>query len=41
MIRIFPWLGDSLCHPNIDEGVVKALGEYGVVEFQELHRETI
>ena len=39
--RIFPLMGDFSCYPNIDKDVVKALGEYGVVDFQELGWDTI
>ena len=37
--RIFPLLGDFSCYPNIDKDVVKALGDCGVVDFQEFGRE--
>ena len=30
--RVYPFLGDFSRCPNIDMGVVKTLGEYGVVE---------
>ena len=39
--RIFQLLGDLYCHPNVDKDVVKALGECGVVDFQELGRKAI
>ncbi|MEP4803087.1 MAG: hypothetical protein ABJZ69_01675 [Hyphomicrobiales bacterium] len=39
--RILPLLGDLSCSPNIDKELIKALGECGVIDFQEFGRETI
>ena len=32
--HIFPLLGDFSCYPYIDKDAVKALDEFGVIEFQ-------